>query len=200
MSKCGVHIVSMSFGFERPDHAVNTAIANAIAERQERIIFMAAASNSGGNSDVMWPAQHEFVFDIRATDHMGSLPRLNAPSGLGVDNVYGTLGENVEGAWPRSENGYKIDSGTSYATPIAAGIASLVLDAAKLSLDDEENYLKSNRFGNLLTKRGMHLVFKDDLMSQQMPTNIRYLRPHKFFWRNSEDRSYSLKHLVRKDD
>ncbi|KAJ5726293.1 uncharacterized protein N7483_007650 [Penicillium malachiteum] len=56
------------------------------------------------------------------------------------DIVNLVLGESVRSAWPQKlqDEGEKVMDGTSCATPIAAGIAALVLDYAKVFLTPEE--------------------------------------------------------------
>jgi hypothetical protein len=186
----------MSFGFHDEVPAVNQAIVDCIAKRKERITFMAAASNSGGNSDVMWPARHDAVFDIRATDLDGCFVSFNAPPDFDGGDVFGTLGVNVEGAWPKAETGYKIDSGTSFATPIAAGIAALVLDAARYKLQENGEDVPGHELELLWKKRGLRQVLRDDLLSKRMGRNKRYLSPIEFCGRDAKSRAESLCHLL----
>lgn len=185
----------MSFGFWTEEAAISQAIVDSIAGKKEKIIFMAAASNSGGNSDVMWPAKHDAVFDIRATDHKGVFKGFNPPADVGGEDVYGTLGVNVEGAWPSADTGYKVDSGTSFATPVAAGIASLILDAARFSLHVDGEDVQGHEFEVLWKRRGLRLVLRN--MSMLTGHNARYLNPKVFCRNGGKDRSEWLRQIVK---
>ena len=53
-------------------------------------------------------------------------------------------------------------SGTSCATPIAAGLAAIVLDIASINLTEEDVSLQDRKqiWKNLRTRQGMSLVFE----------------------------------------
>ena len=104
------------------------------------IIILASASNKGANQDITFPARLRSVFCIGAADGKGSPSGFNPPH-RGVEK-YSTLGEAVSGAdvlGPDSESSSHatttLRSGTSTATPIAAAIASLLLDYTLQILD-----------------------------------------------------------------
>jgi subtilisin family serine protease len=124
-----VRIIVMSFGFLREDDRIRTAIAKATSEG--RIIF-AAASNRGsleGIRRVAFPARMGQVISINSSDGYGSKSRFT-PFPKDNDDNFSTIGEALEVAWPinLAEGGLRMTSGTSLATPIAAGIAALVLE------------------------------------------------------------------------
>jgi Subtilase family len=110
------------------------AIAKALDKAYSKgIILFAAASNHGANiSSLAFPARLKNVFCIGAANGMG-VPSPFSPPFQGVEK-YSALGEAVVGAditVPESQNLSHTTadrrSGTSTATPIAAGIAALML-------------------------------------------------------------------------
>ncbi|KAK6499014.1 hypothetical protein TWF481_011583 [Arthrobotrys musiformis] len=125
-----VDIVVLSLGFERSDESIDQAVRNAYARK--KIIF-AAASNSGSlipKTKVSFPARIPGVISIRSAS--GQSVRSNAsPTYQNGDDNYMTLGEGIEAAWPiklNSGNQTRYVSGSSFATPVAAGIAALALE------------------------------------------------------------------------
>ena len=71
------------------------------------------------------------VIKISSTDGWGSISRWNPSESKNGDN-FSVLGEAVRSAWPAhlNQGTDQRKSGTSIATPIAAGIAALVLEFA----------------------------------------------------------------------
>ena len=90
-------------------------------------MIFAAASNRGSGHE-LFPANHETVFSIRATNDEGTHEKSNPSLPERGESVFGTLGVEVP-AWnrgnltPREIN----RTGSSVATAIAAGIAAIVL-------------------------------------------------------------------------
>jgi hypothetical protein len=162
----GVDIISMSFGWseEIPSatglKVVSKAISRAIDIRNNKILLFAAASNFGANQPELFPGTHPFVTPIRATDHLGAFKRLNPPAR--DMNAFGTLGWKVPSAplhvVKKDEVGL---SGTSAATPIAAGIAALILGRARFRLHTETRAANAPRLEKLWEMPGMEKMFKE---------------------------------------
>lgn len=113
----------MSFGFPEENEHLLEAINNA---RMHRILMFAAASNGGAHGlSPAFPACHHDVFCIFASDGKGNSIRGNPTAREDKDN-FCTLGEAVESAWPRRPWKSR-RSGTSFSTPVAAGLAAFVL-------------------------------------------------------------------------
>ncbi|KAL7792392.1 peptidase S8/S53 domain-containing protein [Trichoderma afarasin] len=154
-----VDIISMSFGFTTCDmddyHELEDALANAHAKR---VLLFAAASNSGGKQGRAYPARDQNVIAIHATDTDGNRSKFS-PTALSHDINLATVGEAIESAWPtylpgNSDSKFlRCKSGTSYATPIAAGIAGFLLLYTKINLPDKADGLKSRRRMQALLKR-----------------------------------------------
>lgn len=187
-----VDIVSMSFGFPREEHPplISRSIQHAVAERDNRILFFAAASNSGGNQGTCFPASHPSVIPVRATNARGVFQDYNPPLDFHGADVVGSLGQDVKGAWINEEEVVK--SGTSVSTPVAAGIAALVLDAARLSTTTVSEDLMTK----LGTKTGLEAVFRTHHIGRQMQDRFWYLNPAPFCNATHDKRELCLKYAV----
>ena len=121
----------MSFGFSKRDDKVGSAIGDAHAKG---VIMFAAASNYGAleGKRTAFPANITGqVIKISSTDGWGSKSRFN-PEPASNDDNFSVVGEAVKSAWPThfGLNEEQRKSGTSIATPLAVGIAALVLEYA----------------------------------------------------------------------
>ncbi|RDW89522.1 hypothetical protein BP6252_01554 [Coleophoma cylindrospora] len=133
-----VNIMVLSFGFEKADTAIQKAVNE--AHSKGKIIF-AAASNSAHlhqvHKRVSFPARMESsgaVISIRSVTGRNILSNFSPrPVPSSPDRNFMTLGEGIKAAWSSTSslgqpNPIKYVSGTSFATPLAAGIAACVLD------------------------------------------------------------------------
>ncbi|KAK1148502.1 hypothetical protein N8T08_009507 [Aspergillus melleus] len=155
-NECEADIISMSFGFADEQPCINEAIHEALYRRNHSILFFAAASNFGGNGREMFPARHDAVISIRATNANGDFEDSNPPKNEDEANVFGTLGVDVPSAWPdRVDEVYK--SGSSISTAIAAGIAGFLLEYIGSHPPDKPFYAVQRR---AWTRKGMHAIFK----------------------------------------
>ena len=115
----------MSFGFPKPVDVIEKAIDHA---RNRKVLMFASASNSGGNRGLAWPARHEHVICIHATEYLGN-PYDGNPTPDMDRNKLAILGECVMGWKATGEDNPPPEprSGTSSATPIAASISAVLL-------------------------------------------------------------------------
>ena len=143
-----MHIISMSFGFEDKNEAIDDAIEKAF--KADKLMF-AAASNEGGNKGRSRPSRSSNVICIHACDGKGNKGDMS-PSPVKKKDNFTTLGVAVKSRW-KKKTVYK--SGTSFATPVAAAIAADVLEFAnfKCKLSERDSIL-------LYKKEGMLEVFR----------------------------------------
>jgi hypothetical protein len=164
-----VDIISMSFGFEKP----NAKIRDAINIVPGKVIMFAAAGNHGGLKEgESFPASLASVISIRAADGQGVGAGFNPSSheDRRTDHL-STLGECVMSMWRVHDqlSGLRIFqkrvSGSSTATPIAAAITALVLEF--LSQPDDCSWhrplLKLSRelLDEMNRREGMKLLLQD---------------------------------------
>lgn len=149
----------MSFGF--PSREVDgykhleQSIKHAI---NQNVLLFAAASNNGANTKRAYPARHPDVICIHSTNAKGTPSDFN-PIPLPGDN-FATIGEVVESAWPVNLCDLKKNrlcvahkSGTSFATPIASGVAAFLLQYARAKLlPREAEQLKQSQFMKAVLK------------------------------------------------
>ncbi|OQO10247.1 hypothetical protein B0A48_04605 [Cryoendolithus antarcticus] len=122
----GVSIISLSLGTSHVVPAIEKAIEKAQAKK---VLIFASASNFGGNQGRSWPAKRRDVFCVHATDALGN-PYDRNPSALAGESNFAVLGVDVQSEWlPNADSSTQLvrQTGTSFATPIAAGIAALVI-------------------------------------------------------------------------
>ncbi|KAL6790875.1 peptidase S8/S53 domain-containing protein [Trichoderma sp. SZMC 28012] len=144
IDKWNVDIISLSFGWPSTNFEGYDELEDAIDRAHgKKILIFAAASNSGGKLGRAYPASSSQVICVHSTDTLGT------PSGFSPtaepDNLnFATVGESIESAWPMllcndtttPQRYVKSRSGTSYATPIMAGIAAFLLQYARLHLPE----------------------------------------------------------------
>jgi len=177
-----VHIINMSFSIPW-----NSEIKKAIKDAEHAgVIIFAAASNNGANSRRSFPASLDNVLCIHATDGGGNKSVMNPPPDLHRENL-STLGVAVPSIW---EPGMHL-SGTSYATPVAAAIAALVLvfiqdaTAAKKMTED----LRDDAF----SRDGM----KNILLKMAVPNDgYSYIAPWSNFWPDGAE-AYDVMRKIR---
>lgn len=109
----------MSFGLTGDNDAISHAIERA---EGEGVIMFAAASNYGGNTGRAFPARLEQVLCIHASDGNGNKSGMDPSPRAGRENL-STLGVAI----PSVTEKETYLSGTSYSTPVAAGIAANIL-------------------------------------------------------------------------
>jgi hypothetical protein len=168
----------MSFGFPPLSEDLD-CIQNAIlAAQAKRIVLFAAAHNSGGLKSIAYPANRPEVICINATDGEGNPSHFN-PSAVKGKN-FSTLGEDVLSSWPGSVQ--RRMSGTSFATPIAAGIAAIVMDYV---VQKSQGWSKKDKYvaNKIKTREGVVKVFERHLSRKR--GEFHFLAPWEFFHEDS---------------
>ncbi len=185
-----VDILTLSFGFPRYDDVlepIKNAIRNA---RNHGVIIFAAAGNEGGNAGVFWPASlHETgdVIRINTSDGKGSPSSFNPSPEIG--RWICTLGQGVPSCeirvppGPDAEPQIVYRSGSSFATPIAAAIAAIILgimDRVDVSQYPKDLVILRPR---LRTRLGMEKVLCETCVQQMgyKRSDHFYITPWHFF-------------------
>ncbi|KAF2732580.1 subtilisin-like protein, partial [Polyplosphaeria fusca] len=142
-----VDIICLPFSFPRLARElqpIQDAITHAYSKH---ILILAAAANHGGLQDVAYPANQAEVIAINATDGEGNISHFNpSPHDSSVLSV---LGEAVPCAWGARMDPFRVfarKSGTSFAVPVAAGIAAVLLDYIehrRVFWTEDQRYLAS---------------------------------------------------------
>ncbi|KAH6981609.1 hypothetical protein BKA56DRAFT_643560 [Ilyonectria sp. MPI-CAGE-AT-0026] len=138
-----VDIISMSFGWPSSDFDGHDALQAAIDKAYgKKVLMFAAAANSGGRLGRAYPASSSQVICVHSTNTYGRASDFSPTAELNAINI-ATVGESIQSAWPillcRDKSNPKCvesRSGTSYATPIMAGIAAFLLQYARLHLPE----------------------------------------------------------------
>lgn len=154
MEECKVDIISMSFGSWELDYNIEDALERAV---KKDVLLFAAACNGGANQPRAWPARRDDVFCIHACDGLGNKATTN-PNPLAQNDNFTVLGVNITSRW-KEEVVEK--SGTSFATPVAAGFAANIIEFAKLHWDlDGAGLAKQRNLKKICTFSGMRAVFR----------------------------------------
>ncbi|KAL4904778.1 hypothetical protein BDW74DRAFT_185369 [Aspergillus multicolor] len=183
ISEWKVDIISMSFGIRGESESMKTAISNA---QHSKTLLFAAASNDGANHGRAFPAKYPSVFCIHSTDGNGNPSTFN-PTADDKDVNYSLLGEQVSSHWPAGKNGHNenvnVMSGTSVATPIAAGLAASILSFVRQQ--EQHITLGSDLLGPWLKDvHSMDAVLKS-MVKQRRGASYDYIMPHVLFDRRS---------------
>lgn len=191
-------------GFEKHPGILND-IETAIRKASPRLMF-AAASNSGKNEPRAFPASDShYVFCVHASTGNGQDGGINPEVwsgfnfmtlGMGLDlmekeDILDPIKRRkmVKQGWDPVKYKQVVKSGTSFATPIAAGIAATVLDlAARVEAIDGRAKKK------LKTPEGMQKMLR--LMSTpKADAKMCYMAPW-HHWENGWERNEAMRRWV----
>jgi type VII secretion-associated serine protease mycosin len=115
----GANVINLSLGGPLDDDALRAAVAYAISHN---VVVVAAAGNDGAET-VEYPAAYPDVIAVSATGHTGALTSFSSwgsridIAAPGLDITSTALGTSEK---------YDVESGTSFSSPIVAGVAALV--------------------------------------------------------------------------
>jgi subtilisin family serine protease len=160
-----VDVINMSFWWLYDDEEVERALRTA---QDAGILLFASVSNFGATSDrsIFYPASSPHVIAIDAADGLGDPASFNSPTLSGdIKARFTAPGLGVPGVIQPRRNG------TSFASPIAAGIAALVLEFANqypLAGDPAINFLRK--------REGMELILKK-MQVQKTSDSFMFLKP-----------------------
>lgn len=178
----------MSLGFPKSIEVIQRTIKKAFAED---VIIFTATSNGGRNDDVAFPAiDHEVVIGVHSCDANGNKSTFS-PDPLKNSDNFCVLGEAIESRWPSHLGVGKTQcrSGTSYATPIAAGTAANMILYARMKLQDQSLAKEIEKCS------GMKKLLKS--VSKETSEGYSSLRPWKL-WTKPEDQiaAHFVTHLA----
>ncbi|MDQ0851273.1 thermitase [Arthrobacter sp. B3I9] len=128
----GAQVINMSLGLGVPSRTLETAVNNAW---KHGVVIVAAAGNAGTQAKV-YPGAYSNVIAVAATDNADAKAPFST-YGKWVDvaapgvNIYSTFPNHPFqlGADGRRSQGYDVESGTSMASPVVAGVAALAWSA-----------------------------------------------------------------------
>jgi len=146
----------MSFGFAEDQLAIQTAITKAYSHKNRQILFFAGAANEGLNEREMYPARDEHVFPIRVTNHLGKWSGSNPEVEMAQGWSFMTLGQDLP-----SISRHESVTGSSYATPIAAGFAAMILAEVRRLLYASTSDRDVELIRRISRKDGMRKVLKN---------------------------------------
>ncbi|KAF8847589.1 subtilisin-like protein [Acephala macrosclerotiorum] len=182
-----VDIISMSFSFHEEELKIRQALEFVASRTNKPVLLFAAASNNRGL------LRHRIGYPARDTDHVICVNSSKAPdrksdfspAGLSGRPNISVVGEDVEAAWPlHLNNGKEVRRmrGTSCATPIAAGIAALILEFSRKDAPEVE--ILSERVAYLKQTSGMRSVLKRCMTDNHGDERYNFLRPWVLFREN----------------
>ncbi|KAK7932570.1 hypothetical protein PG985_003282 [Apiospora marii] len=161
-----VDIISMSFGFPAGNNDGYGDLERSINHACLRdVLLFAAASNNGAQHGRSYPARDSNVVCVNSVNVNGNRSAFS-PTAPPEETSLATVGEAIESAWPMDSSSADeeatitaVKSGTSYATPIMAGIAAFLLTYARLNLPEKAHKLRRRSRMVQLMRR---IALKDD--------------------------------------
>ena len=172
----------MSFGFPGGSTDLASLAEKIEAAHKADIILLAAASNAGGNGRRAYPASESYVICVHAVDGRGNNCGGFNPSAVDNEDNFATLGIGIKCMWDE-EPCYR--SGTSYATPIAAGFAANALEYAMYH--KKKGNLHPTIYSRLRKPSGMQRMFRLMADEREKRSGYQWIRPWKFWLENGKD-------------
>lgn len=172
-------MISLSFGFEESSKSIEDEIKECI---YSGISVFAAASNDGMDGMRTYPAKYDGVLCIHAATGEGNKTTFNPPRQEKEDNFM-VVGDCIRSSWPgrdpRGAWGYKLKSGTSFATPVAVCIAAFMITYVRGKMPDHARWRINPK-----SSQGIKEIFRI------MATNsdgYDWISPSGYFFRKSEE-------------
>jgi cyanobactin maturation PatA/PatG family protease len=129
--EAGAHIINISGGERSPEGQADDALARAVRLCEQRNVLVVAAAGNDGCACLHVPAALPAVLVVGAMGGNGQPMELSNWGDAYRENGVLAPGENVPGAVPGG--GVASFTGSSFATPIIAGLAALLLSLQRQS-------------------------------------------------------------------
>ncbi|MDD6203208.1 MAG: S8 family serine peptidase [Lachnospiraceae bacterium] len=139
----GVDVINMSLGGYHYDGDYQQIINQAV---EAGVAVFAAAGNEATNG-FAYPASYDNVFSVAALQPSGSLTYFSNFTKT-VDFAF--PGYQIYSTHNSSSSGYTFMSGTSQATPVASGVAAVILSAKLPSIQSKTGKAKVNELGKVM--------------------------------------------------
>jgi thermitase len=116
LAQNGAKVISMSFGITADSATLRSAVSAA-----GRTALLVAAAGNGGDATPNYPAAYADVVSVAATDNRDQRASFST---FNADVEIAAPGVDILSTW--NDGGYRSVSGTSMATPHAAGVAAVI--------------------------------------------------------------------------
>jgi hypothetical protein len=150
----------MSFGCTYESDEILDALDHAY--QKKKILFAAASNDGSRNSRPAFPGRNHVVLCIHSAKGWGT-PSYYNPSAVPSEDNFSVLGDGVA----ITEDKRKRVRGTSIATPIAAGIAALVLELLCQGQSEDWRVQRTERVWSYAGMRNIFLA----MSSENQPVN-----------------------------
>lgn len=179
-----VDIINLSFGFSSTRRSKESlrlrgALRDVLKEADRNHILVFAAMSNDGNNDpngAAWPANESALsIGVHSCVEKGRRSSIFTPPPVPGSHNFMVEGERVVTHWPESKGGgFRLDEGTSFATPIAVSMAALILafESQHLCKKDREEAEEMVDLEELRELRGMVKVLRH--ISAQVPESGYY--------------------------
>jgi thermitase len=141
-------VINISMGWWEPSSLLENAIS--LAHTNNILVVSGAGNETNGNADIRYPAKYSNSYEnLIAVSATNSLDSWADFSSYGPEVTVSAPGKNIYTTWP--SNGYSYKGGTSYASPMVAGLAALMLSIDQtLSPSEVKNRIinSSHDFGS----------------------------------------------------
>ncbi|KAL6821034.1 peptidase S8/S53 domain-containing protein [Trichoderma sp. SZMC 28015] len=178
--KSGADVISISIAFFKHDDRFQIAIEKAI---KANIVVIAATAGEAYRQEDAYPANFSQVLSIAATDYWGK----ETPESLKEHADFMFPGKNIVARTSFLGSRHCTDevSGTSVATAIASGVASLILAGHILSLSKLRSEAAWKHHG------GLKLQIVKDVFTDMVDNNsAKFVKPWLFFGDSGDQTSW----------